>query len=104
VQVQDVRVWGGELGTTDPSADGLDLHQGWLELGDAGSGALSLRVGRQELAYGGERLVGALNWAQQARSFDGARLRLRPSAGLVLDGIGTWIGDEDAGRPDESLA
>lgn len=103
VQLQDVRVWGEEEGTTDGSADGLDLHQAWIELGDAAEQGLALRAGRQELSYGGARLVGALNWAQQARSFDGARLRLRPTADVTVDGIATWIGESDAGRPDETM-
>jgi hypothetical protein len=102
VQLQDVRIWGAEEGTTDASAPGLDLHQGWIEVGDPTVEGLALRAGRQELAYGGERLIGALNWAQQARSFDGARLRFRRSE-VTLDGIATWIGDSDAGRPDETL-
>ena len=104
VQLQDVRAWGGELGTTDARADALDLHQGWAELGDGESAPVSVRVGRQELSYGGERLVGALNWAQQARSFDGARLRLRPAGGVVVDAVAMQLGDVDAGTADGALA
>jgi hypothetical protein len=103
VQFQDVRVWGEEAGTTDPMADGLDLHQGWLELGHPERDRFSVRVGRQELSYGGQRLVGALNWAQQARSFDGVRLRVRPADGVTLDGFATQVGDVDAGQPDQSF-
>jgi hypothetical protein len=32
-----------------------------------------VRVGRQELVFGEQRLVGHLNWANNARSFDGVR-------------------------------
>jgi hypothetical protein len=32
VQLQDVRLWGSESSTTDFSADGFDLHQGYLDL------------------------------------------------------------------------
>ncbi len=103
VQLQDVRVWGSEAGTTDAAADMLDLHQGWIEVGDGAAGPWSLRVGRQELAYGGQRLVGVVNWAQQARSFDGVRLRVRPAEGIRVDGFATQIGDVDGGRADESL-
>ncbi len=107
VQLQDVRVFGEEGSTLgDFSADGLDLHQGWLELGDAGADALSIRVGRQEAAYGGQRLLGAVNWAQQGRSFDGARIRYRPSATAVVDGLAFRLRDSQTApgaAPDQSL-
>ncbi len=97
VQLQDVRVFGEETSTlTDFSANGLDLHQGWVELGDGLTAPLSVRVGRQEAAYGGQRLVGAVNWAQQARSFDGARVRYRPSEMMVVDGLAFRISDASA--------
>ena len=106
VQLQDVRVFGEETSTLgDFSADGLDLHQGWVELGDAESDRWSIRIGRQEAAYGGERLVGAVNWTQQGRSFDGLRARLRPSDGVVVDGLAFRLGNSfGTGTPaDESL-
>ena len=94
VQLQDVRVFGEEASTlADYSADGLDLHQGWVELGDARASEWSVRVGRQEAVYGGERLIGAVNWTQQGRSFDGLRARYRPSASAVVDGIAFRISD-----------
>ena len=101
VQLQDVRMFGEELGTlTDYSADGLDMHQAWVEL-TSEDGVWSARVGRQEAAYGGERLVGAVNWTQQGRSFDGARVRYRPTEDVSLDGFAFRIEDSDAfGFPD----
>ena len=106
VQLQDVRIFGEESGTlTDYSADGLDLHQGWVELGDAEADRWSLRVGRQEAAYGGERLVGAVGWTQQGRSFDGLRVRFRPSDDVVVDGLAFRLGNSFATgiSEDESL-
>lgn len=94
VQIQDVRIWGEELSTVDASADALDLHQGWIEIGDPTAGAHALRVGRQELAYGEERLVGALDWVQQARAFDGVRYRTRVGAGSV-DAFVTRLSEGD---------
>lgn len=97
VQLQDVRVFGEETSTlSDFSADGLDLHQGWVELGDAEASGWSIRVGRQEAAYGGERLIGAVNWTQQGRSFDGVRARYRPSEDAVVDGVAFRISDASA--------
>ena len=74
VEVQDIRAWGEELSTTDLSAEGLDIYQGWAELAVAG---WFLRAGRQQLTFDGERLVGKLNWADQGRAFDGLRLYTR---------------------------
>ena len=75
-QVQDARAFGEELGTLDASADQIDLHQGWLELSDSlGGREWSARIGRQEIVFGDERLVGALGWANTGRAFDGIRVR-----------------------------
>lgn len=73
VVLQDVRAWGSETHTLlDFSADGLDLQQGYLELH---RGPIKLTVGRQQVAWHGQRLLGAVGWAQSGRSFDAARLR-----------------------------
>ena len=75
VQLQDVRLWGEESSTLgDFSADNLDLHQGYLQLGFGDDGQLTAKVGRQETNLGGQRLVGAVGWTQQGRSFDGVRV------------------------------
>jgi hypothetical protein len=75
IQVQDVRLFGEEENTlSDFSADNLDLHQGYIEVEAPIEQTLRLRVGREELNLGGQRLVGAVGWTQQGRSFDGARL------------------------------
>lgn len=79
--LQDVRVWGGDASTID-NADGarLSVHEAWAELifanaadssfGHSAIGYLSCRIGRQELVYDDERLLGNLNWLQQARRHD----------------------------------
>lgn len=93
VQLQDVRIFGEEASTlADYNADNLDLHQGWVEVGTDASRA-ALKVGRQEAVYGGQRLVGAVDWTQQGRSFDGARLALRPTARLQVDLLGFQISE-----------
>lgn len=76
VQVQDVRTWGEESDTLgDFSADGFDLHQGYVEL--AFDPDLRLRVGRQEIGYLNHRLIGNVGFVEQARSFDALRLMAR---------------------------
>lgn len=66
-----------------------NLHQAFLDWKPGGSANWELRAGRQEFIYGRERLVGAFNWDNVGRSFDGARLRHRRSE---------WISDFFWGR------
>ena len=69
IQLQDVRTWGEETNTLgDVSADGFDLHQGYAEL--VTPIGLSFRVGRQEINFDNQRLIGAVGWSNQGRSFD----------------------------------
>ena len=81
--IQDVRVWGQDASlinrvTTDPS-DGLMLHEAWGELSLVDTGKVvknfTLKVGRQELVYDDVRLLGNLDWLQQARRHDAALLK-----------------------------
>lgn len=75
VQPQDVRVWGGESHPLfDYSADGFDLHQGYLRINPEEASWLTATIGRSENNFGGQRFVGAIGWAQQGQSFDGVRL------------------------------
>ncbi len=41
---------------------------------ESAGGKLTARVGRQELAYGSERLISPLDWANTRRTFEGAKL------------------------------
>ena len=79
LQVQDSRVLGTEGSAASSALDVLDLHQGYLQLSTPWRGSdLALRAGRQEIALGNERLVGAVNWSNTGRTFDGARVTLAP--------------------------
>lgn len=92
LRVQDVRVWGEEDNTTDFQANGFDVHEayGAMVFGET----VRVRVGRQEIAFDNERLVGPLNWTQRARSFDGGRLTLT-GPGWDADAFGTVIVESD---------
>ncbi len=84
LQVQDSQA----LGLTQKPAPGsvvnsLDLRQGYLELGPSGAG-WTLRLGRQDLIFGEERLVGVSGWGNVGRSFDAARLSYK-GKGARLD-------------------
>jgi hypothetical protein len=48
------------------------LYQGWLELGDIGGTSFDLRLGRQELVFGNEMLLGDLDF-YNGINHDGAR-------------------------------
>ena len=70
----------GDKRNPNPQSDGpVDLHQGYLLIGGTKELPLSLKVGRQELAYGDERLVGAFDWDNMGRVFDGAKLHYEQS-------------------------
>ena len=69
-QAQDARVsFADRVPPAPPLQDSLDLRQAYVQFGGE-SHPLNLRVGRQDLAFGEERLVGASNWGNIARSFD----------------------------------
>lgn len=66
----------GPGGNGGPEQDGpVDLHQAYVTLGNHKEFPLSLKVGRQELSYGDERLVGAFAWNNIGRVFDAAKVR-----------------------------
>lgn len=79
----------GTLGTTggddltDPS---LDLHRASFSWQPTST--WSLQAGRFELAYGDERVLGAVGWSQVGRAWDGLRTRIAPIEGLEVDLFG----------------
>jgi hypothetical protein len=78
IQIQDSRSWGSEASVTANAAN-VDLHQGYMDVLDLFAQPLDLRVGRQELQYGDQRLISPLDWNNVGRAWDGARLRWRGS-------------------------
>jgi hypothetical protein len=76
VQAQDARV--GAYNTAPASTtcyNPMDLRQGYIELTFEGAVSARLRAGRQELAFGGERLIGPSDWGM-SRTFDALDLSL----------------------------
>ncbi|HUU14520.1 MAG TPA: alginate export family protein [Terriglobia bacterium] len=100
-QFQDSRLWGQELSTA--SNDNLtDLHQGYVQVKDFLAPGLGLKVGRQEMAYGAERLIGAFGWDNIGRSFDAVKMGYSSNsvasdwfAAKVVDRRSTGRGDRD---------
>lgn len=72
-QLQDVRAWGStsQLVATDGAF--TTVHQAWGEI--LLNENLAVKLGRQELVYDDSRILGNVDWAQQARSHDLALLK-----------------------------
>lgn len=80
-QGQDAHVFGkNQNPAVPPYQDSMDLRQAYIELGDIEKQTVGVRVGRQELAFGDERLLGNANWLNTARSFDALRGTIRHGA------------------------
>ncbi len=60
--------------------DAFDLRQGWVEIGNSKEFPLTLKIGRQLLSYGDERLIGAFDWNNIGRTFDAVKLRWEDKA------------------------
>ncbi|WKZ57406.1 MAG: alginate export family protein [Bdellovibrionota bacterium] len=85
IEGQDAGIQGDDAVDEDATPniynDRFDLHQAYLDYAPgAQDTALGLRVGRQKLKYGEERLVGPLEWVNTARVFDAMKATIgRPS-------------------------
>ncbi len=76
----------GDEDPRNPGQDPVDLHQAHVTLGDAAVFPLTARIGRQELSYGDDRLIGASDWSNTGRVFDAARVRFE-QPDLWVDGF-----------------
>ncbi len=68
-QLQDSRIWGEEGSSLTP-LDAVDLHQAYLEIDHPAKLPFLIRLGRQQLSFGSERLVGSYDWDNVGRAFD----------------------------------
>lgn len=74
-EMVDARSHGEEFGPRGVEEVHTDLLNGFVEVRAPLRGAdLGLRVGRQELLFGAQRLISPLDWGNTRRSFDGVRL------------------------------
>jgi hypothetical protein len=94
--IQDVRVWGQDASsvnrvTTDVN-DGLMIHEAWAEISLVDTGKViknfSIKIGRQELVYDDVRLLGNLDWLQQARRHDAALIKFEHKSWIAHLGAG----------------
>ncbi|TDD94304.1 alginate export family protein [Flavobacterium cellulosilyticum] len=90
--LQDVRVWGQDASTinrtTTEANDGIMFHEAWGEvfLNDTISTIqnLSLKIGRQEISYDDQKVLGGLDWLQQGRRHDAIILKFA-NKGWIAD-------------------
>lgn len=84
-QLQSAIESGRRGGPRPPDEDLLDVHQAFIDLiwNLNSEHSLTLRAGRQELAYGLGRLIDAREGRNVRQAFDGAKLMLRTAAWRV---------------------
>ncbi len=89
VHATDRDLPGGRRGI---DVDSFDIQNAYIEstFGDKEAAAVTLTVGRQPLQFGKQRLLSPLPWANNLRSFDGARVTVR-SRGWNVDGFYTRL-------------
>lgn len=90
ISPQDIRVWGDQatLSATGPADNpSFDLFEGYVDLKLGKTGWLT--VGRQQLKYDNERILGARNWSQTGMAYDAAVLKLKLSEWNLHLG-GSW--------------
>jgi hypothetical protein len=75
VQGKSAMIDGREGGPRASDADEIDIQQAFVDgiVPLSSSDSLTLRVGRQGLIYGAQRLIGPLDWANIQRTFEGAK-------------------------------
>ena len=100
-QLQDVRTWGEEAGVRDRSADNMDFHQAYLEVGELPAVGGLMRAGRQEVDIAESRLMGAPNWGQGGQTFDGARW-IRPAGDHRFELVALRIAESSTPAHQES--
>ena len=84
--VQDVRRY-GEVGPGSGDGSFTGLQEGYLQVGLEETW---LRLGRQAIAFGDQRLIGALDWSMAGRSFDALRLHTERDA-VAFDVFGAVV-------------
>lgn len=83
ISMQDVRIWGSE-GQLTKSDIHFSVHEAWGKV-FVGENSF-IKVGRQELVYDDQRILGSVNWTAQGRSHDAV------VAGTEIRGWDTHLG------------
>ncbi len=67
----------GQYATKGSDRQSLDLSQAWFMLENIGGVPIDFKIGRQQLVYGDQRLIGNSNWTDNGRSFDAYKASAR---------------------------
>jgi hypothetical protein len=70
IQLQDSRGFGDNSGALDNDIN-LGVHQAYVRFKDPWDKGISAQVGRFEMKYGRERIIGVVGWSDVGRTFDG---------------------------------
>ncbi|MCK5847492.1 MAG: alginate export family protein [Bacteroidales bacterium] len=82
LQIQDVRAWGSSPQLVSNDGFYTTVHQAWGEV--LFTENIAVKLGRQELVYDDSRILGNVNWAQQARSHDLALIKYEKEGSFKL--------------------
>jgi hypothetical protein len=96
VTLQDARSWGVNSGDADP-ADPMRLYEGYIDA-TLDKDAASLKLGRQEWAFGAQRMIGKSDWSHAGRSFDGLDLTLKYENYVKADVLYSIIDERNASQ------
>ncbi|QDP84319.1 hypothetical protein FNJ88_01645 [Chryseobacterium sp. SNU WT5] len=92
MSLQDARVW-GEVSSTNQRSGSFNINEAWAKYQFTKN--TGLKVGRQILSYDDERLIGALDWQMQGRSFDAAKGIFRFNPQSKLEAVVTYNNDDN---------
>lgn len=105
ILVQDTRFWGVDEPSTISTGteeQATDLYEGYIDLRWIWDLPLDVRLGRQTMSYGRERLVGPLDFSNSGRTFDAFRFRFTMGA-FVTDVFSSKIVETNAPGADITL-
>jgi hypothetical protein len=94
IQIQDSRIFGAAQSEAKNSGN-VDLRQGYVDLLQFSGLPVDLRIGRQTLVYGDQRLIGAFDWNNVGRAFDSVKATFHPADNLQLDLFAAKIAELD---------
>ena len=95
--LQNVHTWGDQKTATTTSKNGFAAFEAWAQY--SFSANWSAKLGRQPLSYDSQRVIGGLDWANQARSFDAALIKYKGEHGQLDLGFALNAESEDKIAP-----
>ncbi len=85
-QLQDARIW-GEEGSSLHALNHVDLQQAYVQIERVMNLPIDVRLGRQQLSFGNERLVGKYDWHNVGRAFDAMQVEW----GSARQNLNLWL-------------